>query len=74
MHENVEQGKRTTDATGAGLYPQLSEKDRREALANLRRYFEIVVAIADETAQARGLTHPASITTMKERSNVDLKN
>jgi len=74
MHENVERGKETTDAIGAGPYPQLSEEERREAMTNLRRYFEIALAIADETGQGRGLTHPDLVPTMKERSNVDLKN
>jgi hypothetical protein len=43
-------------------------------MANLRRYFEIALAFAEEQSRAEtGLTEPDSVPTMKERSNVDLK-
>ena len=75
MHEGGEQDEKALDAMASGVYPELSEADRREAVANLRHYFEIAVAIADEAVQQRrGLTSPESVPTMKERSNVDLKN
>jgi len=50
------------------LYPALNEQQCQKAEINLRRYFEIALAIAEET-----LTSAPSIPTMKERSNVDLK-
>jgi hypothetical protein len=62
------------DAVADKLYPELSNDDRRDAMTNLRRYFEIALAIAEVQARAEaGLTEPTSVPTMKERSNVNLK-
>jgi hypothetical protein len=56
------------------LYPELSQQECREAMANLRRHFEIAIAIADERAQQGvDLTALESIPTMKERSSDNLK-
>ena len=56
----------------AKLYPSLGEIERREAIANLRRYFEI--ALAQERVDVNAsLTQPGSVPTMKERSNEILK-
>lgn len=56
--------------TRAELYPALSENERSQALANLRRYFEIALAIAKAAANREdGLTDPDSVPTMKERSS-----
>jgi hypothetical protein len=61
----------TTDLVAVGLYPALSRDERRQAMANLRRYFEIACAMAEEQAREKaGLTQPKSVPTMKERSNV----
>jgi hypothetical protein len=63
-----------SDAVADRLYPALSEGERRMATANLRRYFEIALAVAEEQARVEAeLTQPESIPTMKERSNADLK-
>jgi len=62
------------DAIAASLYADLPERERSQALTNLRRYFEIAAAIAEERVRSKAdLTHPASVPTMEERSNVDLK-
>jgi len=62
------------DAVASKLYRELSDAECREAVANLRRYFEIALAIAEEHARLEpGLTQPESVSTMKERSHVDLK-
>jgi len=67
-------GAQNQDATAPTLYPGLSSEERNEAAANLRRYFEIAIAIAEEPrSQKKGLTHPESVPTVKERSNVDLE-
>jgi hypothetical protein len=64
----------SSDAVANELYPELSENQQRDAMANLRRYFEIALAIAEEQARREpSLTQPESVPTMKERSNVDLK-
>lgn len=62
------------EEVGAKLYPELIGGVRQLAMANLLRYFEIAVAIAEEQARARlGLTVAESTPTIKERSNVDLR-
>jgi hypothetical protein len=61
-------------ATIGRLYPQLTKAERRTAAANLLRYSEIALIVAAK--QCRGsthLTHPEPVPTMKERSNVHLK-
>ena len=58
--------------TWAHLYPQLSERQRREAIANLQRYFAIVFT-EEHTRRANGLTQAEPLPTMKERSIDDLK-
>lgn len=55
------------------LYPELSETERREALANLRHYFEVALAVLQDQISERGLTSPESLLTIKERSNEKLK-
>jgi hypothetical protein len=58
----------------AELYPGLNVRDRGEAASNLRRYFEIAFAVAEDALPSRDpLTSAESVPTMKERSNVDLK-
>jgi len=54
------------------LYPTLSERELKEAEANLLRYFEIALDICEEQSSHDVDTSP-SFTTMKERSN-SLKN
>jgi hypothetical protein len=57
------------------LYPDLNDTERNLASANLVRYFEIALAIAEEKEQPDApLTHPYPVSSMKERSNVNLKN
>jgi hypothetical protein len=50
------------------LYSSLNREQCQEAEVNLRRYFEIALAIAEET-----LTSTPSVPTIRERSNVELK-
>ena len=58
----------------AKLYPTLTERERAVAALNLLRYFEIVLAIAEEGQRsATCLTHRESVPSMKERSNGNLK-
>ncbi len=56
------------------LYPDLSEVERAAAEANLVRYCEIALAVAEEELRyGATLTSTESVPTMKERSNVHLK-
>jgi hypothetical protein len=84
-NENKSQGEETSrprinteaehvDAAAARLYPELSETEQRQAGANLRRYFEIALSMAEENAKRdASLTERESVSTMKERSNDTLK-
>ena len=54
------------------LYPTLSERELKEAEANLLRYFEIALDIYEEQSSSDVDTSPA-LSTMKERSK-SLKN
>jgi len=54
------------------LYPTLSERELKEAEANLLRYFEIALDIHEEQSSPGVDTSPA-LSTMKERSK-SLKN
>jgi len=57
------------------LYPTLTEGELKEAEANLRRYAEIAFEVYREqlsSADDVDRLHPSP--TMKERSNVSLKN
>ncbi len=55
-------------------YPSLNKEERGVALANLRRYFEVALALAEELqCAAARLTPPAPVHTIKERSNGNLK-
>jgi len=56
------------------LYPSLSEGKLETAFANLLRYSEIALAIgAKRSGKSKHLTGSDPIPTMKERSNVSLK-
>ena len=56
------------------LYPTLTEPELKEAEANLRRYLQIALQFQQESDSADGKFDTASsLSTMKERSNVDLK-
>ena len=56
------------------LYPSLSEGERSLAVANLLRYFEVACEIGnEELSSEQGLTPPAPLPTIKERSNGNLK-
>ena len=54
------------------FYPTLSERELKEAEANLLRYFEIALDIHEEQSSPDVDTSPA-LSTMKERSK-SLKN
>jgi hypothetical protein len=57
------------------LYPELNEKERNLAARNLMRYFEIALVVAEEKERSDArLTHPDTISSMKERSNVKFTN
>jgi hypothetical protein len=61
-------------ATIGRLYPQLTKAERRTASVNLLRYCEIVLVVtAKQCRESTHLTHPQPVPTMKERSNVHLK-
>lgn len=55
------------------LYPELSEDQLREAEENLHRYFEIAMEICEEK-NSHDVDSSHTSSTMKERSNVLLKN
>ncbi len=51
----------------------LTEAERKEAEANLRRYLEIAVEVGQQAPTGAGVDRPENPTTMKERSNEHLK-
>lgn len=55
------------------LYPYLSEAERNPAEKNLRRYFEVAIRIAQSADSSAGLTASEPVSSIKERSNVNLK-
>jgi len=56
------------------LYPQLTEKERKAAAANLLRYCEVALIVAaKQSRDSSHLTGPKPVPTMKERSNVYLR-
>jgi hypothetical protein len=56
------------------LYPALDLTDRKTAVANLRRYCEVALAVvANQNKESKNLTGPKTVHTMEERSNVHLK-
>lgn len=58
------------------LYPELSEEQLREAEENLHRYFAFALKMHEQNTQSlpSSLDASAPSSTMKERSNVSLKN
>lgn len=57
------------------LFPVLSERELKEAEVNLAGYLEIALLVHEEQASfARRLDPARASTTMKERSNISLKN
>lgn len=56
-------------------HQEISDKELAEVEErNLCQYFEIAIAIVEAHQSNRSLTSAETISTMKERSNVDLKN
>ncbi len=56
------------------LYPRLNDKERHLAEANLIRYCEIALAVAESSKRPKcRLTHSQALSTIKERSNNHLK-
>jgi len=57
------------------LFPMLSERELKEAEVNLVRYLEIALLVHEEQVSSVHRLDPArASTTMKERSNISLKN
>lgn len=74
MHKDGQEIAQRANAFAAELFPGLSQQEQTEAVTNLRRYFEIALAIAEENAQIDfGLTQSESVPTVKERSQGNLK-
>ena len=72
--EESQQHERRVDLTFRDLYPTLTESELKTAEANFRRYVQIAAEIQrEQDASGKTFDTAPNPTTMKERSNDNLK-